>query len=178
MIIKWWNKSISARTWTCVKGPPSTSGRWISSFSVCTINCQVPRVASLFNDLNRGEVNHVLRRWSLHTEFVSWTPPHPHPTRVRISDSYQQEAKVPQTYTQRYNICEWESYDLSVELRLRSLSLATIFLQIARKMPPPVGPPTIPHNVQVEQKQGQATMIWAIGALVDLFYLKAYLKMK
>jgi hypothetical protein len=35
---------------------------------------------------------------------------------------------------------------------------------------PPGGPPTIPHDVQVKQKQGQATMIWAIGALVDLLF--------
>ncbi|KIM41296.1 hypothetical protein M413DRAFT_145963 [Hebeloma cylindrosporum] len=31
-------------------------------------------------------------------------------------------------------------------------------------MSSPGGPPTIPHDVQVRQKQGQATMIWAIGA--------------
>jgi hypothetical protein len=64
---------------------------------------------------------------------------------------------------------------MTVELHLRSLSLVAIFLKIARKMAspfPPGGPPTIPHDVQVKQKQGQATMIWAIGALVDLFYLK------
>ena len=119
-----------------------------------------------------------LKRWSLHTDLVSWTPTHTHPTRIRISDSNQQGAKVPQTCTQRYNICKWGSYDLSVELLLQFLSRAALPLKIVRKMASPGGPPTIPHDVQVKQKQGQATMIWAIGALVDLFYLKAQLRTK
>ena len=34
--------------------------------------------------------------------------------------------------------------------------------------PPPTlgGPPSIPQDALVKQKQGQAVMIWAIGALV------------
>jgi len=44
--------------------------------------------------------------------------------------------------------------------------------------PIPGGPPPIPHDVLVKQKQGQATMIWAIGAWVDLNYLKEYLEIK
>ena len=115
-----------------------------------------------------------LKWWFLHTDLVSWTPTH---TCVRILDTNQQGAKVPQTYMQRYNVCKWESYDLSVELLLRSLSRAALSLKSRWKMASPGSPPTIPHDLQVEQKQGQATMIWAIGAWVHLFYLKMYLKM-
>lgn len=40
--------------------------------------------------------------------------------------------------------------------------------------PPTVGgaPPAIPHDAVVQQKQGQATMIWAIGALVDPAFIR------
>ena len=44
--------------------------------------------------------------------------------------------------------------------------------------PLPGGPPTIPHDLQVEQKQGQATVIWTIGAFVDLSYLKEHSETK
>ena len=44
--------------------------------------------------------------------------------------------------------------------------------------PIPSGPPAIPHDALVKQKQGEATMIWVIGAYVDLSYLKEYLEIK
>ncbi|KAF8152921.1 hypothetical protein B0H34DRAFT_677156 [Crassisporium funariophilum] len=37
---------------------------------------------------------------------------------------------------------------------------------------PPIGPPPIPHDALVRQKQGQAVMIWAIGALVDQHFTR------
>ena len=32
---------------------------------------------------------------------------------------------------------------------------------------PPTGPPAIPKAAQIAQKQGQATLIWAVGAFVN-----------
>ena len=98
-----------------------------------------------------------------------------HPTQVCTLDSDWQGTKVPQTYMQRYNICNCRSYGLSVELHLSSFSLVAISRKISWKMP---SPPTLPHDVQVKLNEGQAILMWTIGALVYLLHLESYLKIK
>jgi len=143
MIIKRWNKfswvSISdavllTHLVNIVDGSPC--------LSVCTIICQVPGVAVLFNErpssMTRWEAiqaSYIFRWWSLDTDLVSLILPHTHSTRVHTLDSNWQGAKVLRTHTQGYNIWKCRFYGLSMEFHRSSLSLVAISRKIARKMP-------------------------------------------
>jgi len=118
---------------------------------------------------------HIFRWLYLDMDLISLIPPHTHLTWVWTLDSDWQGAKVPQTYIERYNICKCRSYGLSVELHPWPLALVVISRKITQKMS---SPPMIPHDVQVKQKEGQAILMWTIGALVDLLNLEWYLKIK